>query len=52
MSGMKPTLAFAAKGLGLGLFAGGITHALTDQIFGYILFPVIAFVGFYARRQK
>jgi hypothetical protein len=52
MTGMKPTLVLAAKGIGLGLIAGGITHALTGQVFGYFLFPLIAFFGFYARRQK
>ncbi len=49
---MNPTFLLAAKGLGLGLIAGGVTHALTDQVFGYILFPIIAFIGFYSRRPK
>ena len=29
----------------IGVFAGGITHYLSDQIFGYVLFPIFAAIG-------
>jgi|JI8StandDraft_2_1071088.scaffolds.fasta_scaffold13506_6 hypothetical protein len=49
---MGPVGRNVAKSLALGLFAGAVTHLLTGQVFGYVLFPVIAFIGFLRSSRK
>ena len=44
---MKLVVAAATKGIALGVLAGAITHALGDEVFGYVLFPIVSSIGFY-----
>jgi hypothetical protein len=49
---MGPVERNVAKSLALGLFAGAVMHLLSGQFFGYVLFPVIAFIGFRRSSRK